>query len=278
MATIAVLGVSSLDESLLNGRLQVKDTTVQVNGPGMMAVQLPPQAVPLEEAGRLAEVDIPPTSTPRDVRVRWQAIRTGGAHASARVQLIGSGVVQDLTRDYESLPIDKAIPMERTLRLGPDPTRVRLRLAWDPPPPATFFSAKWEGELGGFALDTGGKDVATLESPDMYVSNTSPIVVSGHHQANVAIVQSIDANALVHVVGQLLDRDWDVQTDRHRRFPQSHQVIVQAKNLATVNSQPLKDAVAVQQSVVIDADLGVLFGEVLAVDVDLLRHGIREFW
>ena len=46
-----------------------------------------------------------------------------------------------------------------------------------------------------------------------------------------------------------------------------------SEDLAVVDADALEDAVAVEQAVVVDADLGVGFVEELAVDPDLKFHG-----
>jgi hypothetical protein len=46
-------------------------------------------------------------------------------------------------------------------------------------------------------------------------------------------------------------------------------VLAEAEDLAVVDADALEDAVAVEQPVVVDADLGVGLVEQLAVDVDL---------
>ncbi|MFO7654952.1 MAG: acyltransferase [Candidatus Krumholzibacteriia bacterium] len=181
LATLAALHVPTLDELLLNGSLRSSGEVVETSGAGALRVQLPLQVVPLEEAGRLAEIDVAPARGPRDVRVRWEAVRTGPLDESARVELIGGGNLHDVTRDYRSLPEGVSMPLERTLRLGSDPARLRLRLAWDPPPPTTFFSADWGSDPGGFALDTGGADVAVREITTPDETGGSLLVVSGKH-------------------------------------------------------------------------------------------------
>ena len=46
----------------------------------------------------------------------------------------------------------------------------------------------------------------------------------------------------------------------------------EAEDFAAVAAQAFEDAVAVQQAVVVDADLGVFLRNELAADVDLSRH------
>jgi hypothetical protein len=52
-------------------------------------------------------------------------------------------------------------------------------------------------------------------------------------------------------------------------------MLPQLKNLTTIRSHPLKNAVAVKQTVVIDADLRVFFVKQFAVDRNLEAHSGR---
>jgi hypothetical protein len=49
-------------------------------------------------------------------------------------------------------------------------------------------------------------------------------------------------------------------------------MLLQAKDLAAIAPHALKNAVAIEQAVVIDADLGVGFVVKLARDIDFERH------
>ena len=49
---------------------------------------------------------------------------------------------------------------------------------------------------------------------------------------------------------------------------------METEYLSTVDPHPLEDAIAVKKAMVINADLRIIFGEVLAVYVDLLIHQI----
>ena len=51
-------------------------------------------------------------------------------------------------------------------------------------------------------------------------------------------------------------------------------MLVEAKDLAAVGAEPFEHAVAIQQAVIEDADLGVFLRDELAADVDLARHAI----
>src|SRR5947199_1685565 len=52
-------------------------------------------------------------------------------------------------------------------------------------------------------------------------------------------------------------------------------MLFQSKNFSAVASHALKDAIAIQKAVVVNADLGIFFVKVLARDVDFERHGPR---
>ena len=53
-------------------------------------------------------------------------------------------------------------------------------------------------------------------------------------------------------------------------------MLVEAKDLAAVAAQPLEDAIAIEQAMIVDADLGVFFVEQATVDVNLERHANRD--
>ena len=59
-------------------------------------------------------------------------------------------------------------------------------------------------------------------------------------------------------------------------FVQPVDVLVEAEDLAAVDADAFEDAVAVEQAVVVDADLGVFLRNELAVDVDLSRHAFKD--
>ena len=67
--------------------------------------------------------------------------------------------------------------------------------------------------------------------------------------------------------------DGDFQPDGLGRVPQPVEVLGQAEDLAAVAADALEHAVAVEQAVVVDADLGVFLVVELAVDVDFQGHG-----
>ena len=52
----------------------------------------------------------------------------------------------------------------------------------------------------------------------------------------------------------------------------------QPENLVRVSPHAFEDSVAIEESVVVDADFGVLFAEVFPVDVDRWRHIPGVLW
>src|SRR5207244_2441293 len=67
-------------------------------------------------------------------------------------------------------------------------------------------------------------------------------------------------------------RQRDFELDRAGALEQPLDVGAQAEDLARVYADALEDAVAVEQAVVVDADLGIRLVVNLAVDVDLGWH------
>ena len=59
------------------------------------------------------------------------------------------------------------------------------------------------------------------------------------------------------------------QPDGLGRIPEPVDMLGQSEDAAAVAAHPLEHAVAVEQTVIVDADLGVFFVVELAVDVDL---------
>ena len=74
---------------------------------------------------------------------------------------------------------------------------------------------------------------------------------------------------VVDRLGHRLVRHRDFQPDRLGRLVQPVEVLLEPEDLAAVAAQALEHAVAVEQAVVVDADLGVFLVEQLAADVDL---------
>src|SRR5205085_6708172 len=71
-----------------------------------------------------------------------------------------------------------------------------------------------------------------------------------------------------------LPRHRNLEPDGLGRVPQSIEMLLDAKDLSAIAAQSLKDSVAVQKAMIVDADLRVFFVVQLARDEDLKRHGI----
>ena len=93
-----------------------------------------------------------------------------------------------------------------------------------------------------------------------------------HHQANVAVLERVGRHGALHRLGHLGLRKRNRQPNRECTLIQSPDVLRQQKDLAAVEPNPLKHAVAVQQPVIINADFRVFLGNERAVEVNLLRH------
>src|SRR5262249_22608752 len=82
-------------------------------------------------------------------------------------------------------------------------------------------------------------------------------------------------------LGHLLPAHGDFEPDAAGAVVKAIDVLLQAEDLAGVDADALEDAVAVEQAVVVDADLGVGLVVELAVDPDArrtrsLRRGLRS--
>ena len=92
---------------------------------------------------------------------------------------------------------------------------------------------------------------------------------AGDDQADVAVLDAVGRERVVDGLGHRLARHRNFEPDGLGRVPEPIEVLVEAEDLAAVAADALEDAVAVEQAVIVDADLGVFFVEELAVDVDL---------
>ena len=88
------------------------------------------------------------------------------------------------------------------------------------------------------------------------------------------LLKSVSVHRFVYVLCKLLNANWDLKRDCSRGFPKANEVFMETEYLSTVDPHPLEDAIAVKKAMVINADLRIIFGEVLAVYVDLLIHQI----
>ncbi len=71
---------------------------------------------------------------------------------------------------------------------------------------------------------------------------------------------------------QLLGGSRGSQADAHGGIEEAAEMGVAFEDLAAIDADALEDAVAVEQTVVVDADLGVVLVEEFAVDPDLQGH------
>src|SRR5262249_17191710 len=97
---------------------------------------------------------------------------------------------------------------------------------------------------------------------------------SRDERADVAVGLLVDRDGVVDGLGHLLGRQRDFELDGASALVEPGDVLFQLERLARVDADAFEDAVAVEQAVIVDADLGVRFIEELAVDVDLgTGHG-----
>ena len=80
---------------------------------------------------------------------------------------------------------------------------------------------------------------------------------AGHDQADVAVLDAVGRERVVDGLGHRLFGDRNFQPDRLGRIPQPFEVLLQAEHFAAVAAHALEHAVAVEQAVIVDADLGV---------------------
>jgi len=99
---------------------------------------------------------------------------------------------------------------------------------------------------------------------------------AGDHQADIAVLDAVFGQGVIHRLGQCLLCHRNRQPNRLGRVPKPIQMGLEPKNFAAVAPHPLKNPVAVQESVVVDADFGVLFVVELAGDIDLQGHGRKS--
>ncbi len=103
----------------------------------------------------------------------------------------------------------------------------------------------------------------------------------GHHHADVTVLNAVDGQRVLDRLGHLLSGHGDFQPNHFGRVPQAFQVLGHAEHFAGVTADAFEHAVAIKQTVIVDADLGVFFVVELSVDVDFQGHdgrgyGIRE--
>ena len=88
-------------------------------------------------------------------------------------------------------------------------------------------------------------------------------------EADVAVLLVVGLDRAGDGLGHLLAAERDFQLDVPGALVEPVDVLAEAEDLAVVNADAFEDAVAVEQAVIVDADLGVGFVVELAVDVDL---------
>src|SRR5262249_5383278 len=93
-----------------------------------------------------------------------------------------------------------------------------------------------------------------------------------HQRPDVAVLLARRPDPAGDRLHHLLARQRDLELDSAGALEQAVHVGPEPEDLAGVNADALEDAVAVEQSVVVDADLGVGLVVDLAVDVDLGCH------
>lgn len=188
---------------------------IQLGGGGALAPTLPLSPVPLERAGTLAESIAPRHVAPWTATVRWVGMRTAAvSRPTGRIELIAGGSLSDVTSDFQSLRPGEAKLFSRNVRVGPEPTLVRLRLALDPLPPVPFFESLYEADTRGLAIDVGGGDRAFRTVPVLsQLDRIGPsLTVEGNHVANgYTVIVLSGAEWRHHDLSQLLERQGQLE-------------------------------------------------------------------
>ena len=78
------------------------------------------------------------------------------------------------------------------------------------------------------------------------------------HHADIAVLDAIDGKCLFDGTGHLLLGHGDGQEDGVGRAPEPIEVGLHAEDLAAIAADALENPVAVQRTVIVDADLGIL--------------------
>jgi uncharacterized protein YecE (DUF72 family) len=124
---------------------------------------------------------------------------------------------------------------------------------------------EWADRVRAHAVDQSALKVPIVQGP-------GPAGAAGDDRADVAVVDLVEAHCLADRVAHRVLRHGNLQPNRLGRLVKPHDVLAEPEDLAAVAAQPLEDAVAIQQPVVEDADLGVCLRHKLAVDINLPRH------
>ncbi len=101
---------------------------------------------------------------------------------------------------------------------------------------------------------------------------------AGDDDADVAVLDTVDRQGLLDGLGHFLAGHGNRQEDGLGRLPEAVEVGLHAEHLAAIAANALEYAIAIEQAVVVDADLGVFLAVELAVDKDLKGHffGVRR--
>jgi surface polysaccharide O-acyltransferase-like enzyme len=164
LAVGAAWSTPAFHAALLRDQVRLEGACARLGGP--FAPCLDVAAVPVEDAGGLARVLVPPHAAPHDATVRFVGVRTREAVApGARVELVAGAERFDVTDELRALPPGGSTVIERVARLGPDVGRVRVRMGEETPAPSIFFDARRAVDVAGMAIVAGDGDRAWRAGP-----------------------------------------------------------------------------------------------------------------
>ena len=93
-------------------------------------------------------------------------------------------------------------------------------------------------------------------------------------QPHVTIPQMILPDRFEERLRHALLRHWNFQADRASRIPQPIKMFAESKNTTIIETNPLENSVAVQETIVENGDFRVGFRKKLSINVNL-RVGTR---
>src|SRR5690606_10066724 len=93
-----------------------------------------------------------------------------------------------------------------------------------------------------------------------------------HHEAHIAIIESVSANGLRGGFRQLLGSHGNLQQDRLCRIIDAIHVLLHAEDVPLIAANALEDSIAVKQAMIKDADLRVFLGVKVSINVNLEGH------
>ncbi len=209
----AAFAARSIAEVVLAGDARVDHGRLRLGGAGPLAPSLPLEPLALESLGELGTLHLPAREQVWSAQVRWVAMRStdpGPAADTSRIELLAGGTRRDVTADFRLLQPGEARLMTRTVRLGPGPARVHLRLVSKPAPPVVFLDARRALDWHGIALDVGGGDrayhVSTTAAPG--VPHLPAFTIEGEHAADGHTVVVLSGTRWQrHDLGTLLQQD-----------------------------------------------------------------------